>query len=81
MRPVHKKVCNNYTKKNKNRKVNKINFFFETINFKVINTIRNKLILPQICDYHCFYRRALGSDLIHFLERLKRTTKNKQNFN
>ena len=35
----------------------------------------NQLKLPQIYDYHCFYRRALGPVLIHFLKRLKRTTK------
>ena len=35
----------------------------------------NQLILLQIYDYHCFYRRALGPVLIHFLKRLKRTTK------
>ena len=81
MRSVHKRFANNYTKKNKNSKVKKINSFFETVNFKVINTNRNQLLLPQIYDYHCFYRRALGPVLIHFLKRLKRTTKNKLNFN
>ena len=35
------------------------------------------LILPQICDNHCFYRRALGPVLIHFLKRLKKQ-QNKQ---
>ena len=55
-----KRFGNNYTKKNKNSKVKKSTYFFETVNFKVINTIRNQLILPQIYDYHCFYRRALG---------------------
>ena len=38
----------------------------------------SQLILPQICDNHCFYRRALGPVLIHFSKRLKRTTKKKQ---
>ena len=79
MRPVHKKVGNNYTKKNKNSKVKKITYFFETVNYKVINTIMSQLILPQICDNHCFYRGALGPVLIHFLKRLKRTTKKKTN--
>ena len=35
----------------------------------------NQLILAQIYDYHCFYGRALGPVPIHFLKRLKRTTK------
>ena len=39
----------------------------------------NQSKLPQIYDYHCFYRRALGSVLIHFLKRLKRTTTKKTN--
>ena len=69
MRPVHKRFGKNYTKKNKNSKVKKLTYFFETFNYKVINTIMNQLILPQI--YHCFYRRALGPVLIHFLKRLK----------
>ena len=73
-----KRFGNNYTKKDKNSKVKKLTYFFETVNFKVLNTIRNQLILPQIYDYHCFYRRALGPVLIHFLKRLKRTTKNKK---
>ena len=76
-----KRFGNNYTKKNKNSKVKKLTYFFETVNFKVINTIRNQLILPQIYDYHWFYRRALGYVLIHFLKRLKRTTTDKRNFN
>ena len=38
----------------------------------------SQLIIPQIYDNHCFYRRALGTVLIRFLKRLKRTTKNKQ---
>ena len=48
MRPVHKMFGNNYTKKNKNSKVKKLTYFFETDNFKVKNTIKNQLILPQI---------------------------------
>ena len=40
----------------------------------------NQLILPQVYDYHCFYRRALGPVLIHFLKRLKRTTKKQTKF-
>ena len=75
-----KRFGNNYTKKNKNSKVKKLTNFFETVNYKVINTIRNQLILPQIYDYHCFYRRALGLVLIHFLKRLKRTTKKQTKF-
>ena len=70
-----KRFGNNYTKKNKNSKVKELTYFFETGNFKVINTIRNQLILLQINDCHSFYRRALGPVLIHFLKRLKRTTK------
>ena len=42
MRPVHKMFGNNYTKKNKNSKVKKLRYFFETVSFKVINTIRNQ---------------------------------------
>ena len=49
-----KRFGNNYTKKNKNIKVKNITYFFETVNFKVINTIRNQLTLPQIYNYHCF---------------------------
>ena len=78
MLPVHKRLGKNYTKKNKNSKVKKLNYFLETVNFKVKNTIRNQLILPQIHHYHCFNRWALGPVLIHFLKRLKRTTKKKQ---
>ena len=78
MQPVHKGFGNNYTKKNKNSKVKKLTYFLETVNYKVINTIMNQLIWPQNYDYYCFYRRALGPVLIHFLKRLKRTTKKKQ---
>ena len=45
-----------------------------------MNTIRNKLILPQICDYHCFYRRALGPDLIHFFRAAKKNNKEQTKF-
>ena len=40
----------------------------------------NQLILPQIYDYYCFYKRALGPVLIHFLKRPKRTTKKQTKF-
>ena len=40
----------------------------------------NQLQLPQIYDYHCFYGRALGPVLIHFLKRLKRTAKKQTKF-
>ena len=66
-----KKFGDNYTKKNKNSNLKKLTYFFETVNFKVMKTIRNQLILPQIYDYHCFYRRVLGPVLIQFLKRLK----------
>ena len=38
---------NNLTKKNKNSKVKKFAYFFKTINFKVIKTIRNQLNYPK----------------------------------
>ena len=46
MRPVHKRFGNNYTKKNKNSKVKKLTYFFETVNFKVMKTIRNQVKYP-----------------------------------
>ena len=42
-----KRLSNNKTKKNKNSKVKKFPYFFKTINFKVIKTIKNQVRYPK----------------------------------
>ena len=42
-----KRIGNNQTKKNENSKVKKFAYFFKTIKFKVIKTIKNQVKKPK----------------------------------
>ena len=61
-----KRIGSNKTKKNKNNKVKKF-AFFKTVNFKVINSIRNQVKYPKNLRLSMFLLKVIRTCPYSFL--------------